>query len=106
MRNRQEGGEQVAAGQQEQRPRAGDVELAEQEDRSDQVVDHQRQFIDRDEGRQRGERNLRERRRREEDHDGDQHHRERDPVLVASRGQGRQENRRLQCQLACHRRLP
>ena len=72
-----EGGEEVAAGQHEQGPRPQDAELAEQQDRRDQIVDDEGRFVDRDEGNDRREGQLRERRRGEKDRDGHQHDRER-----------------------------
>ncbi|OLA99145.1 MAG: hypothetical protein AUH09_06280 [Candidatus Rokubacteria bacterium 13_2_20CM_70_12] len=70
--------------------------------RRDQIVDHERRFVDRDEGRDLRERHLRERHRAEKDRGGDEYDREREPALAAPRGQGRQEYQAPVCQLARH----
>ncbi len=49
-------GEQISAGEQQQRPRAHDGELRKQQDGRDQVVDCERGLIARNEGRNRGKR--------------------------------------------------
>ena len=73
VRGRHEGGEQIPAGKQKQSPRLQDAELAEQQNRRDQVVDHERRLIDRDEGPQLPERYLRKRRQGKKDRDGYQY---------------------------------
>ena len=54
--NRRRSGEQIAAREQQQRPRARDGELRKQQDGGDQIVDRERGLIARNEGRDRGER--------------------------------------------------
>ena len=88
MRDGHDGGEEVAAGQHEQRPRSQETELTEQQDRRDQIVDRERRLIDRDEGPDRRERHLRERRCGEKDRGGHQHDREGKPTLAPLGRQG------------------
>src|SRR5207245_4434348 len=91
VRNGHEGSEQVAAGQDEQRPRPQDAELAEEEHGGDQIVDHEGRFVDRDESADLRERQLRKWRRGEENCGGREHHCQREAPLAALRGQGRKE---------------
>jgi len=91
VRDGHDGGEEVTAGQYEQRPRSQETELTEQQDRRDQIVDRKRRLIDRDEGPDRRERHLGERHRGEKDRGGHQHDREGEPTLAPLGRQGRQE---------------
>jgi hypothetical protein len=83
--------EEIPAGEHEQRARAQDPELAEQQNRRDQIADDERRLVDRKEGREPGERQLRERRHPGENGGGDQHRRRGEPPLAAVRRQRRQE---------------
>ena len=73
VRNGDERGEEVAAGEHQQPARSQDAELTEQQDRGDQVVDDQRGLIDRDERADRRKRHLGEGHRRQKDRRGDRH---------------------------------
>jgi len=91
VRNGYGGCEQIAARKHEERARAQDVELAEQQHCRDQIVDHERGFVDRDKGPDLRERQLRERCRGEKDDDGREHDHQREPPLAAPRRQRRKE---------------
>ena len=72
VRDGHESGEQIAAGQHEQRPGLQKPELTEEQHRGHQIVDHERRFIDWDEGRDLSERDFGERRSYEKNDDGHQ----------------------------------
>ena len=87
-----ERGEQVRAGQHAQGPRSKDAELTEEQDRRDQVVDHERRFVDRNEGPDLAERPRREGCQHEEDRARHEHNREREPALAAFGPRGGQKH--------------
>jgi hypothetical protein len=91
MADRHPGAEQVSAAEREQRPRAQDADLREQQRRRQQIGAHQRRLIDRNEGGNRGELHLRERHGEQEERRGGGHDAERDPSLGEVRRQARQE---------------
>jgi hypothetical protein len=82
VRDGHESGEEVAACQHQQRPRAQNAELSGQQDRRDQIVDHEGRLADRNEGRDRRERHFRKRRRRDKDCHRYEHGRQREPLLT------------------------
>ena len=71
------GREQISAGEQQQRPRAGNRELRKQQNGGDQVVDGQRGLIARNECRDRGKRHAGKRHGAGEQHGRDADHGER-----------------------------
>jgi hypothetical protein len=91
VRDRDEAREQVAARQREERARAGDSELAEEQRRRDQVVDDQRGLIGGDEPPDLRERHLGERQQRQERGDRDHHDAECQAPLKPGRCQRRKQ---------------
>ena len=84
-------GEEVAAAQHQQRARAQDAVLAEQQHRGDEVVDDQRRLVDRDERGHRRQLDGGEWRQRAEDPRGDEQHGKRAPALRRTGGLVQQE---------------
>jgi hypothetical protein len=73
MRDCHRGAEQIAAGQDQQRPRFQETELTKQQHCRDQVIEDERRLIDWNKGRNRRELHFRERNCRNKDRGGDGH---------------------------------
>ena len=86
------GREQISAGEQQQRPRAGNRELRKQQDGGDQVVDGECGLIARNECRDRGKRHAGKRHGAGEQHRRDADHGERGHAIAAGRRHGRKKD--------------
>jgi len=84
--------EQISAGEQQHRPRAGNRKLRKQQDGGDQVVDGERGLIARHECRDRGERHAGKRHGAGEQHRQDADHGERGHAIAARRRHGRKKD--------------
>jgi hypothetical protein len=85
------GGEQIAAGEDEEAGQSQEAKLAEQQDRRDQVADDQRGLVSRNESGNGSELHRRVRQRSDKERSGCQHGRQRKVHLAAVGRGGRQE---------------
>ena len=89
VRDRDEGGEEVRAGQRQQPTRLQDAELAVEKPCGDEVIDDERRLIRRNERGYRRERDLGKGQRRQKDRGGHPHRHSREPAIAGSRWQRR-----------------
>jgi len=94
MGDRRQRRAEVAAGQYQHGPRSGDPELAEQQQRGDEVADDERRLVQRHEGPDLRQRQLGERRDGGKQRQRDQHDREGQPALAQARGPAREQRGR------------
>ena len=96
--------EQISAGKQQQRARAGDRELRKQQNGGDHIVDRQRGLIARDECRDGGKRHAGKGHRACEQHRRDADHGQRGGAIATARRHGREKDVALVTRLHCRLR--